>query len=262
MPSYVFDTANPLDTMLVSQFPANERTFRTAVENWRLLEHANTGRHKLPSGDQTARDALADKLAGMWFWDTAAGLLERFQTGSTWDYSHGLWLPGDMKVTAYDPLTVARGWLPCDGRAVSTTTYAALFARIGSAFNTQKRFDGTNWTAPGAGNFRVPDMRSMALIGFHSGGDADVEHDVVGEVFGQKKFKVQRDNIEQFSATTASALSEKTGVLGANTTSGAFTTANIGADAAHTHTVAIGKVGADMIDNRPVSIVLGWVIKT
>jgi microcystin-dependent protein len=48
------------------------------------------------------------------------------------------------------------GWLPCDGSAVSQTTYAALFAAI-----------GTTWDigGEGAGNFRLPDLRGMFLRG-------------------------------------------------------------------------------------------------
>jgi microcystin-dependent protein len=48
------------------------------------------------------------------------------------------------------------GWLVCDGSAVSQTTYAALFAVIGATYDV---------TSPGAGNFRVPDLRGRTLIG-------------------------------------------------------------------------------------------------
>ena len=51
------------------------------------------------------------------------------------------------------------GWLPCDGAAVSRTTYAALFAAIGTSF--------------GAGNgsttFNVPDLQGRAPIGVGTG---------------------------------------------------------------------------------------------
>ena len=51
---------------------------------------------------------------------------------------------------------VPSGWLACQGQAVSQTTYAALFAAI-----------GTTWDigGEGAGNFRLPDLRGMFLRG-------------------------------------------------------------------------------------------------
>ena len=48
------------------------------------------------------------------------------------------------------------GWLACQGQAVSQTTYAALYAAI-----------GTTWDigGEGAGNFRLPDLRGMFVRG-------------------------------------------------------------------------------------------------
>jgi microcystin-dependent protein len=51
---------------------------------------------------------------------------------------------------------VPSGWLACQGQAVSQTTYAALFAAIGTTWNT---------TGEGAGNFRLPDLRGMFVRG-------------------------------------------------------------------------------------------------
>ncbi len=51
------------------------------------------------------------------------------------------------------------GYLLCDGAAVSRTTYAALFAAI-----------GTNWgVGDGATTFNVPDLRGRTLIGVGTG---------------------------------------------------------------------------------------------
>jgi len=46
-------------------------------------------------------------------------------------------------------------WLLCDGSVVSQTTYANLFAAIGSTYNT---------TGEGAGNFRLPNLVDAFLI--------------------------------------------------------------------------------------------------
>lgn len=58
---------------------------------------------------------------------------------------------------------VPDGWLLCDGSEYSETTYATLFAAIGTTWNT---FNGQS--APAGGNFRVPKMARMVPMG--SGG--------------------------------------------------------------------------------------------
>jgi len=57
------------------------------------------------------------------------------------------------------------GWQICDGSAISRTTYATLFALIGTLYG------------PGDGSttFNVPDLRGRSIVGFAaSGGHADV----------------------------------------------------------------------------------------
>lgn len=67
-----------------------------------------------------------------------------------------LWQPGDLKDHA--SATVPSGWLACDGSAVSRTTYAALFAVI-----------GTTWgVGDGSTTFNVPNFQRRVTVG--SGG--------------------------------------------------------------------------------------------
>lgn len=62
-------------------------------------------------------------------------------------------------IMPFGTATAPAGWLPCDGSAVSRTTYARLFAVL-----------STTW---GAGNgsttFNVPDLRGVFLRGLDSG---------------------------------------------------------------------------------------------
>jgi len=51
--------------------------------------------------------------------------------------------------------TVPTGWLECNGQAVSRTTYAALFAAIGTTYGA----------GDGSGTFNVPNFESKVLIG-------------------------------------------------------------------------------------------------
>lgn len=55
--------------------------------------------------------------------------------------------------------TIPTGYLACDGSAVSQATYAALYAVLGTTWNTG---------GEGAGNFRLPSLARRVLIG--SGG--------------------------------------------------------------------------------------------
>ena len=52
------------------------------------------------------------------------------------------------------------GWQLCDGTALSQTTYAALFAVIGSTYNTSG-----GQSAPSAGTFRVPILSGRVPVG-------------------------------------------------------------------------------------------------
>ncbi len=63
------------------------------------------------------------------------------------------WVSGDIRVSAR--ATVPAGWLQCDGRAVSRTTYAALFAAIGTVWGE----------GDGATTFNLPDYRDKVILG-------------------------------------------------------------------------------------------------
>lgn len=75
------------------------------------------------------------------------------------------------------------GCLLCEGQAVSRTTYAALFARIGTTF--------------GAGNgtttFNIPDLRGRAPIGTDSGAGRIYENNLMGQ-FGGNYFLQQHNH--------------------------------------------------------------------
>jgi microcystin-dependent protein len=78
---------------------------------------------------------------------------------------------GDVKMTA---LSAARtGWLLCDGSAVSRTTYAALFAGIGTTYGV----------GDGSTTFNLPDMQGRVPVGRDTG---QTEFDTLGETGGAK----------------------------------------------------------------------------
>ena len=73
---------------------------------------------------------------------------------------------GSVMAFAGDISTPPSGWLACDGSEVSQTTYAKLYAAIGSTWNTATNpTTGAAWAAPSGGNFRLPDLRGSFLRG-------------------------------------------------------------------------------------------------
>lgn len=81
----------------------------------------------------------------------------------------GMWL-GEIKQLAYPRIpTLPAGVeiLPCDGRALSRTTYSSLFSLIGTTF--------------GAGNgsttFNIPDYRGVVIRGWDGGSGRDAGRD-------------------------------------------------------------------------------------
>ena len=55
------DPTNPTDSSIVSQFPANERLSRAAIETNFYLEHlTDVGRHTFGIGNDAARDAITN----------------------------------------------------------------------------------------------------------------------------------------------------------------------------------------------------------
>jgi microcystin-dependent protein len=73
-------------------------------------------------------------------------------------------------------LNVGDGWLLCDGREVSRTTYAGLFAAIGTVHGAG---DGTT-------TFNLPDARGRSLIGSGTGGSLAVFRDINSPYTGEE----------------------------------------------------------------------------
>ena len=112
----------------------------------------------------------------------------------------------------------AQGWLPCDGRAVSKTTYADLFRVIGNSFGAEGRLDIWGSTAAGPmiinrvftvtnpDGFRVPDLRGRFLRGTDQGQqrdpDAALRQDSAGgDHDGDRVGSVQEDQFRSHKHT-------------------------------------------------------------
>lgn len=77
-------------------------------------------------------------------------------------------------IVPYAGSSAPTDWLLCNGDVKSQTTYAALYAVVGSTYNT---------SGEGAGNFRLPNLLGRVPVGRDAG---QTEFDGLGETGGAK----------------------------------------------------------------------------
>jgi len=91
---------------------------------------------------------------------------------SSLDYKVATMLPSGM-ITPFAGSSAPTNWLLCDGSAVSRTTYAALFATIGTTYGSGN----------GSTTFNLPNLKGRVPVGLDS---AQTEFDALGETGGAK----------------------------------------------------------------------------
>lgn len=160
----------------------------------------------------------------------------------------------------YGGTSVPTGWLFCDGSVVSQTTYSALFAAVGTAFDTG---------GEGAGNFRLPDMRRRAAVG--AGGTGSVTlGNAVGNSGGAETVTLSITEIPSHnhggstgSSTinvdyyTSNPTTQNQPTLSTNVSS--LTTRTL-LGSAHTHTIS-SEGGGGAHNNIQPSLVVNYIIK-
>ena len=133
-------------------------------------------------------------------------------------------------VSAFAALTPPSGYLVCDGSQVSRTTYADLYAVIGTTYG------------PGDGSttFNLPDLRGEFIRGFDANRGADA-----GRVFGS--FQADDFASHSHTGTSGDAGSDPARIGGGNRSvdSGIYTTSSTGGD-----------------ETRPRNVAMSYIIKT
>lgn len=130
-----------------------------------------------PRMNTTQRNAIASPAAGLLIYNTSEGAYN-FYTGTAWitlGEAAGV-------VQAYAGQTPPAGWLECNGAVVSRTTYANLFAVIGTTFGA----------GDGSTTFSLPDLRGEFIRGWDHGRAVDN-----GRVFGS----AQTDELKSHTHT-------------------------------------------------------------
>ena len=144
---------------------------------------------------------------------------------------------GDLK--PWPAASVPAGWLDCDGAVVSRTTYAALFAAVGTAWGA----------GDGSTTFGLPDLRRRTLVG--AGGAATA---VLGNTVGS------RGGAEAHTLTTAEmpAHTHPTSIVAGNYVGSGFGSGNTKGPPGNTGSAG----GGGAHNNLQPSAVVRWLIKT
>jgi len=136
---------------------------------------------------------------------------------------------GDLKWVGYPVAagsegTQCPGWLLCDGRAVSRTTYAALFTKLGTAYGA----------GDGSSTFNLPDGRGRGLIGAGTGTGLTAR--VLGAKGGEESHVISVGEMPSHDH-------------GGKTAAGATATGTTGGGSTGTGTTGGGTTGTDSPDH-------------
>ncbi len=85
-------------------------------------------------------------------------------------------------ITAYGKETAPANWLICDGSAVSRTSYADLFAVIGTKYGE----------GDGSTTFNLPNLKGRVPVGLDGG---DTDFNTIGKTGGEKKHTLTTDEM-------------------------------------------------------------------
>ncbi|MBL0869172.1 MAG: tail fiber protein [Phycisphaerales bacterium] len=107
-------------------------------------------------------------------------------TNGTWRYN----LPGSAEPFA--------AWMPPDGRTLSSQTHPVLFQQLNATFGS-----------PGAGQFRIPDLRGKSIVG--EGGGPGLEITGRGDTLGAEYVTLTEANLPAHTHTLGQQTSTSSG---------------------------------------------------
>lgn len=174
-------------------------------------------------------------------------------------------LPAGMMVP-YGGSTSPKGWLLCDGSAISRTNYSRLFAAIGTLWGV----------GDGSTTFNLPNTNNKYIMGGAGVGSTlgnnflDLTHRH-GASDGGGSLVTSSEGSHNHTGNTGATGSTAAGTLGTVINAApANHTHTISTDGGHTHTITGNTALANsnpatatsvLVDIRPASLVTNWIIK-
>lgn len=155
---------------------------------------------------------------------------------------------GEVKMWATN--SAPTGYLECDGAAVSRTTYAALFAVIGTVWGT----------GDGSTTFNVPDLRGEFVRGWDHGRGVDT-----GRAFASAQTEMIGPHTHSITDPGHAHNERGSGTPGATTTSQFSASLSAAADQATMTASATTGITVNSntgTENRPLNKALMFIIKT
>ena len=158
-------------------------------------------------------------------------------------------------IVAFGNTTAPTGWLACNDAAVSRSTYARLFAVIGTSFGV----------GDGSGNFNVPDLRDRVPLGYGT------NHTSLGAITSAAAASAVMASASKSGVTTATnttgsttqSVSTNTGTFATSAKDSSTGTAVTGVNtSAHTHSIPALSVDAFSVNTTLPSQVVQYIIKT
>ena len=113
----------------------------------------------------------------------------KYYDGTDWKVVNGQIIGDTLPIGAiipYGSSTVPSNWLVCDGSAVSRTTYADLFAIIGTSYGA----------GDGSTTFNLPNLKGRVPVGRDAN---DTDFDTIGETGGEKKHTLTENELPEIN---------------------------------------------------------------
>lgn len=150
-------------------------------------------------------------------------------------------------IASFSITTPPTGWLVCDGSAVSRSTYAALFAVI-----------GTTWgNGDGSTTFNLPDTRGYFLRGYDNGAGRDP-----GRVFASGQADAFQGHYHTFTGNAGQGVvAFQNGASGPGAWSGGAQSFTFTPGVTSPITDGVNGVPRTAAETRPINIALNYIIK-